>query len=135
MEKEGRNMKLPDSYIECMKKVFNDTVNKYDDPSMVLQEDLLNHKPPVPTNLEQPPSFKEILETHRQDWYDPPTSPSNDEPCKEELHLKHLAMEGAGGISHSQILTFRTCHKRIKKFGSKPTSKSKILNLSKIRHR
>ncbi|KAL2612137.1 hypothetical protein R1flu_023829 [Riccia fluitans] len=51
MEQEERNMKLLDSYIECMKKVFNDTVNKNDDPSVVLEEDLLNHKPPVPTKL------------------------------------------------------------------------------------
>ncbi|KAL2610856.1 hypothetical protein R1flu_022548 [Riccia fluitans] len=96
MKQEGRNMKLSDSYIECM-KVFNDTVNKNNDPSMVPQEDLLNHKPLVLVNLEQPSSFKKTLETLRQDWYDPPASPSDGKPCKEKLHLKQLGMEGVGG--------------------------------------
>ncbi|KAL2651002.1 hypothetical protein R1flu_019130 [Riccia fluitans] len=97
MEQEGRNMKLLGSYIECMKKVFNDTVNKNDDPTVVPQEDLLNQKPLVPTKSEQPQlGIFKCLETLRQDWYDPQTYPSDGEPCKEELHLKGLAMEGVG---------------------------------------
>ncbi|KAL2652554.1 hypothetical protein R1flu_020682 [Riccia fluitans] len=75
---------------------LHDTVSKNNDPSVVPQEDLLNLKPPIPPKLEQPPSFKEPRETLRQDWYDPPASPFDGEPCKEELHLKQLAMERAG---------------------------------------
>ncbi|KAL2641468.1 hypothetical protein R1flu_009055 [Riccia fluitans] len=67
MEQEGKNLKLLDSYIECMKKVFNDTVNKNDDPNVVPQEDFLNHKSSVPAKLELPPSFEEILEALKQD--------------------------------------------------------------------
>ncbi|KAL2614121.1 hypothetical protein R1flu_025813 [Riccia fluitans] len=48
MEQEGRIMKLPDSYIECMKKIFNDIVNKNDDSNVVPQEDLLNHNSQFP---------------------------------------------------------------------------------------
>ncbi|KAL2635091.1 hypothetical protein R1flu_006570 [Riccia fluitans] len=70
---------------------------KNDDPMVVPQEDLLNHKSPIPAKLKLPPSFKEILEALRQEWYDPIASPFDGEPCEEELDLKRLAMEGVGG--------------------------------------
>ncbi|KAL2608401.1 hypothetical protein R1flu_026974 [Riccia fluitans] len=76
---------------------IDDTVNKNDDLSEVPQEDVLNYKPPIPAKLEQPPSFKETLETLRQDWYYPSAFPFDGEPCMEELHLKRLTMKGARG--------------------------------------
>ncbi|KAL2629554.1 hypothetical protein R1flu_014240 [Riccia fluitans] len=88
MKQDRRDLKLPHSYIECMIKVFNEIMNKNDDPNVVPQEDLLNHKPPIPAKLELPPSFEETLEALRQDWYDLAISHSDGEPWTEELDLK-----------------------------------------------
>ncbi|KAL2651700.1 hypothetical protein R1flu_019828 [Riccia fluitans] len=97
MELEGKNLKLPHFYIDCMKKFFNDTMNKNDDQSLVPQEDLLNHKFLIPAKLELQLSFKETLEGLRQEWFDPTTSQvSNGKPCEEELDLKRLTMERVG---------------------------------------
>ncbi|KAL2642174.1 hypothetical protein R1flu_009761 [Riccia fluitans] len=101
MEIVGRELGLPQQYNNCMILLFNDIVNKDDDPTVVPQEDLLNHKPPVPAKLEITPSTEHTLEALKQDWYDLPASPSDGAPCAQELDLKRLAMKGAG-IDHQQ---------------------------------
>ncbi|KAL2652541.1 hypothetical protein R1flu_020669 [Riccia fluitans] len=131
MEQERRNLKLPDSFIECMKKNFNDTVNKNDDSSVVPQEDFLNHKPLVPAKLKLPSSFEETLEALRQEWYDL-AYPSYGELCQVELDLKRLSWKEQGEITYGQIIIFRICHEHTMKSGSKPNSVSCILNLSML---